>query len=280
MEIGIIGYGNIGRTLASFFYENNHYVNIYDISKTARDHAKTYYKVFSNPTDFPETTDFIFLCLPTYVTISDNTYTYDHVFNSIKSLKNSLSPDQYVISTSTAMSGYSLRSAKLMTPFQRNYVYMPMFMREDTMNDDFRKLYPVNRLIFGVHPHLLSDYKPQLEALKQKLTILFEPLLTKNNLGVDAMIFTNYEEAEDAKILDAIHLMARISISNAFGKTNNLVKLDKRLGNYGFEAGRPFGGKCLPNYANGILQNENTPQKVKLLVKTFLEINDSVKTQA
>ena len=286
-QISIVGWGNIGKTISNYLEPRTDYaISVYDNQKSVREQAKQSFRVASKLDSTITDSQFVFLCLPTYRRSDYNSYseeyTYDIVFDTIREIKDYLQTDQYIITTATAMPGYSQRISKLLMPYHKNYVYMPLFARESNMQEDFANLYPLNRLILGLHSQLIADYPDQFNKLKVDFIKMFSTLLIKNKTE---FVYTDYRTAEETKVLDSLHLMVRITLSNLFNssKANELVKLDQRLGNYGFDNGSSFGGRCLPNYLSALLNNKElmtSNSNLRELCLLIKKVNDEAKSSA
>ena len=145
-------------------------------------------------------------------------------------------------------------------------IYNPEFLRQRTALHDFLNS---DRVIIGVANGSVNHYSSLLEIYKP---------ITPN------IIIASYEAAELIKYASNCFLSLKISFFNEIGilceklgiddkLVNFAVSLDKRIGNYGTESGRPFGGSCLPKdteaFAAFIKTNHINPD----LVHTSLRIN-------
>ena len=106
----------------------------------------------------------------------------------------------------------------------------------------------------------------------------------------DNIIITSYEAAELIKYASNCFLSLKISFFNEIGmickklgiddKTVSLaVSLDKRIGEYGTEAGRPFGGACLPKDTEAMTSFVRKLQIKPDLIQVVLDINKKVQEQ-
>jgi hypothetical protein len=290
--INIIGYGVIGKTLAHYFLSENHEVYVYDKAEYVREEAKktgSRVVICDDMAHLPKEADAIFLCLPTYTNTGE--YTYAIVYDTFEALALITTPTQPIFITATG-SPKSLKTLYRKAAYYgraRDIIYFPQFLREDYALSDFLSLQPFPSLIFGVHPYLFADYAFQLEKWKGLVHALFLGLLERNKLDRRALIFLPYLLASHLKLLDAWHLIMKITASNAYYKlldkaevdTDLLYKLiqkDKRLGSYGLVGGKAFGGKCLPNYLDALIKEATDTSMLNLLeiVKT---LNKSIENE-
>ncbi len=153
-------------------------------------------------------------------------------------------------------------------------VYNPEFLRQNSALDDFFK---PDRVIIG------QDHN----ELSKLLVELYQPL-TKN------IITTSFEAAELIKYASNCFLSLKISFFNEIGlickhlgiddKVVSMgVSLDKRIGKYGTEFGRPFDGMCLPKdtqaLASFIKQNRIEPDLLEIVLNINKKIEDLTSTR-
>lgn len=153
-------------------------------------------------------------------------------------------------------------------------VYNPEFLRQNSALDDFFK---PDRVIIGEDHNEFS-----------KLFVeLYQPL-TKN------IITTSFEAAELIKYASNCFLSLKISFFNEIGLickhlgiddkvVSTGVSLDKRIGKYGTEFGRPFDGMCLPKdtqaLASFIKQNRIEPDLLEIVLNINKKIEDLTSTR-
>jgi nucleotide sugar dehydrogenase len=153
--------------------------------------------------------------------------------------------------------------------------YNPEFLRQNSALDDF---FSPDRVIIG---------EEGSNELSKLLVQLYEPL-TKN------IISTSFEAAELIKYASNCFLSLKISFFNEIGmickhlgiddKVVSLgVSLDKRIGKYGTEFGRPFDGMCLPKdtqaLASFIKQNRIEPDLLEIVLNINKKIEDLTSTR-
>lgn len=154
-------------------------------------------------------------------------------------------------------------------------VYNPEFLRQKFALYDF--LNP-DRVVIG-EDDISSGSGSSSTVLKQ----LYDPL-TKN------IIVTDYETAELIKYAANCFLSMKISYFNEIGIickrlglnadiVNHAVSLDKRIGSFGIQAGRPYGGRCLPKDAKAFaafVQEILSLDVRSDLLRATIEINNMV----
>jgi nucleotide sugar dehydrogenase len=118
-----------------------------------------------------------------------------------------------------------------------NICYNPEFLRQNTAFDDF---FRPDRIVIG----------EDREGASQPLNEIYQQL-TEN------IIITSFEAVEMIKYTSNCFLSLKISFFSEIGlvckqmgiddKAVSLgVSMDKRIGNYGTQFGKPFEGACLP----------------------------------
>jgi UDPglucose 6-dehydrogenase len=153
--------------------------------------------------------------------------------------------------------------------------YNPEFLRQISALEDFFK---PDRAIIG------DEGSSELSNL---LVDIYKPL-TKN------ILTTSFEAAELIKYASNCFLSLKISFFNEIGlickhlgiddKVVSLgVSLDKRIGKYGTEFGRPFDGMCLPKdtqaLASFIKQNRIEPDLLEIVLNINKKIEDLTTTR-
>jgi UDPglucose 6-dehydrogenase len=142
--------------------------------------------------------------------------------------------------------------------------YNPEFLRQNTAFDDF---FRPDRVVIG------EDGKGVSQPLKE----IYQQL-TEN------IIVTSYEAAEMIKYTSNCFLSLKISFFNEIGlvckqmgiddKAVSLgVSMDKRIGNYGTQFGKPFEGACLPKDTEALAGFIRNLQLNPDLLQVALDIN-------
>jgi len=142
--------------------------------------------------------------------------------------------------------------------------YNPEFLRQNTAFDDF---FRPDRVVIG------EDRKGASQPLKE----IYQQL-TEN------IIVTSFEAAEMIKYTSNCFLSLKISFFNEIGlvckqmgiddKAVSLgVSMDKRIGNYGTQFGKPFEGACLPKDTEALAGFIRNLQLNPDLLQVALDIN-------
>jgi nucleotide sugar dehydrogenase len=145
-----------------------------------------------------------------------------------------------------------------------NVCYNPEFLRQNTAFDDF---FRPDRVVIG------EDGKGASQPLKE----IYQQL-TEN------IIVTSFEAAEMIKYTSNCFLSLKISFFNEIGlvckqmgiddKAVSLgVSMDKRIGNYGTQFGKPFEGACLPKDTEALAGFIRNLQLNPDLLQVALDIN-------
>ena len=229
-NIGIIGYGVVGRAIDYTFSKRNKVIKY--------DKYNTYHK-FSDLAS----TDFVFISVPTPFLRSDNRMDASAVEESLTRLE-SISYQGIVIIKSTLPPGFT---EKLSSGRELKILFNPEFLRQSTTpNEDF-----ANQKIVVIGASSKKDFE-SLEKLYQSV------------LSSDAQYFmTTYSEAEMVKISQNTMLASRVMLANMIYEACEEAKLDYNLikklaftncnliGGEMVSVPGPdgklgFGGKCLP----------------------------------
>jgi UDPglucose 6-dehydrogenase len=147
--------------------------------------------------------------------------------------------------------------------------YNPEFLRQNNAFEDFLK---PDRVVIGVDHKRIDATIP--------LQILYQPISRD-------VIVTGYESAEMIKYVSNCFLSLKISFFNEMaeicgkiGADESVVSLgvrmDRRIGEYGTEAGRPFGGKCLPKDTKAFTEFLKTLNVEPDLLQVALDINEKM----
>ncbi len=278
-RISIIGSGVVGSATGKGFHKLGHNVIFYDISKHRLDALKNEgYNVANNLNEALSQTDVTFVCVntPTHNSQQDLSQIFS-VLHEITEYLNTAEKQHLFVFRSTILPGtmrnvivnYLEKNCKTKRGIDYDVVYNPEFLRETTSYDDFFK---PDRVIIG------EDHAQLSKILEE----IYRPL-TKN------IIVTSFEAAELIKYASNCFLSLKISFFNEIGlicehlgidhKIVSLgVSLDKRIGKYGTEFGRPFDGMCLPKdteaLASFIKQNRIEPDLLEVALNINKKIED------
>jgi nucleotide sugar dehydrogenase len=296
-KIGIIGSGVVGSATGKGFHRLGHDVLFYDIAKQRLLSLKENgYQTTTSVQDIIDKTDISFVCVNTpnndrgEQDLSQLMSVLYDVANAFNNNNNNTNRQQQqhshlIVFRSTMLPG-TMRSV-VMNYLQRNcsssspppssssssslkigkdydICYNPEFLRQNTALDDFFK---PDRVVIGEESP--GAAQPLVEIYKQ---------LTEN------IIVTSFEAAEMIKYTSNCFLSLKISFFNEIGlmckqmgiddKAVSLgVSLDKRIGNYGTQFGRPFEGACLPKDTQALAGFIKGLQLNPDLLQVALDIN-------
>jgi UDPglucose 6-dehydrogenase len=278
-KISVVGSGVVGTATGQGFHKLGHKVIFYDISKERLKALKNDgYNVANNLSEALSQTDISFVCVntPTHNSEQDLSQIFS-VLQQITKYLNTAQKQHLFVFRSTILPGtmrnvivnYLEKNCKTKRGIDYDVVYNPEFLRQNSSLDDFFK---PDRVIIGEDHAQLS-----------KILVEIYERLTKN------IIVTSFEAAELIKYASNCFLSLKISFFNEIGlicqhlgidhKVVSLgVSLDKRIGKYGTEFGRPFDGMCLPKdtqaLASFIKQNRIEPDLLEIALNINKKIED------
>ena len=282
-KIGIIGSGVVGSATGKGFHRLGHDVLFYDIAKqrllTLKEEG---YQIASSVKDIIDKTDISFVCVNTPNNSSGEqdlsqlmSVLYD-ITNSLRMIDRPQEQQQnphLIVFRSTMLPG-TMRSVVInylqtnspSSRIGRDYdvCYNPEFLRQNTAFDDF---FRPDRVVIG------EDAKGASQPLKE----IYQQL-TEN------IIVTSFEAAEMIKYTSNCFLSLKISFFNEIGlvckqmgiddKAVSLgVSMDKRIGSYGTQFGKPFEGACLPKDTEALAGFIKNLQLNPDLLQVALDIN-------
>ena len=282
-KIGIIGSGVVGSATGKGFHRLGHDVLFYDIAKqrllTLKEEG---YQIASSVKDIIDKTDISFVSVNTPNNSSGEqdlsqlmSVLYD-ITNSLRRIDRRHEQQQHphlIVFRSTMLPG-TMRSVVInylqtncpSSSITRDYdvCYNPEFLRQNTAFDDF---FRPDRVVIG------EDRKGASQPLKE----IYQQL-TEN------IIVTSFEAAEMIKYTSNCFLSLKISFFNEIGlvckqmgiddKAVSLgVSMDKRIGNYGTQFGKPFEGACLPKDTEALAGFIRNLQLNPDLLQVALDIN-------
>lgn len=281
-KIGIIGSGVVGSATGKGFHRLGHDVLFYDIAKqrllTLKEEG---YQIASSVKDIIDKTDISFVCVNTPNNSTGEqdlsqlmSVLYD-ITNSLRRIdrRHEQQHPHLIVFRSTMLPG-SMRSVVInylqtncpSSRIGRDYdvCYNPEFLRQNTAFDDFFK---PDRVVIGEDS--IGASQPLKEIYQQ---------LTEN------IIVTSFEAAEMIKYTSNCFLSLKISFFNEIGlvckqmgiddKAVSLgVSMDKRIGNYGTQFGKPFEGACLPKDTEALAGFIRNLQLNPDLLQVALDIN-------
>ncbi len=281
-KIGIIGSGVVGSATGKGFHRLGHDVLFYDIAKqrllTLKEEG---YQIASSVEDIIDKTDISFVCVNTPNNINGEqdlsqlmSVLYD-ITNALRRIdrQNGQQHPHLIVFRSTMLPG-TMRSVVInylqtncsSSRIGRDYdvCYNPEFLRQNTAFDDF---FRPDRVVIG------EEGKGASQSLKE----IYQQL-TEN------IIVTSFEAAEMIKYTSNCFLSLKISFFNEIGlvckqmgiddKAVSLgVSMDKRIGNYGTQFGKPFEGACLPKDTEALAGFIRNLQLNPDLLQVALDIN-------
>ena len=284
-KIGIIGSGVVGSATGKGFHRLGHDIIFYDISKQRlHDLEDNGYKVASSVSEIIDKTDLSFVCVNTPAK-SNGEQDLSQLMSVLYDIANALvttkgrrqqQDDQrkphLIVFRSTMLPGtmrkvvvnYLQSNSSSTIGRHYNICFNPEFLRQNTALDDFFK---PDRVVIG------EDGNGGSEPLKE----IYQQL-TQN------IIVTSYDAAEMIKYASNCFLSLKISFFNEIGlickqmgiddKAVSLgVSLDKRIGNYGTQFGKPFEGACLPKDTEALAGFIKKLQLNPDLLQVALDIN-------
>jgi nucleotide sugar dehydrogenase len=280
-KIGIIGSGVVGSATGKGFHRLGHDVLFYDIAKqrllNLNEHG---YQTTTSIQDIVDKTDISFVCVNTPNNNrgeQDLSQVMSVLFDIANALNNTnRQPHSHLIVFRSTMLPGTMRNI-VMDYLQRNsssarigrdydICYNPEFLRQNTALDDF---FRPDRVVIGEEEEGTRASQPLTEIYQQ---------LTEN------IIVTSFEAAEMIKYTSNCFLSLKISFFNEIGlickrmgiddKAVSLgVSMDKRIGNYGTQFGRPFEGACLPKDTEALAGFIKNLQLNPDLLQVALDIN-------
>ena len=281
-KIGIIGSGVVGSATGKGFHNLGHDVLFYDIVKqrllTLKEEG---YQIASSVKDIIDKTDISFVCVNTPNNSSgeqDLSQLMSVLYDITTALRridrqNVQQHPHLIVFRSTMLPGTMrkvvinyLQTNCSSSTIGRDYdvCYNPEFLRQNTAFDDF---FRPDRVVIG------EDGKGVSQPLKE----IYQQL-TGN------IIVTSFEAAEMIKYTSNCFLSLKISFFNEIGlvckqmgiddKAVSLgVSMDKRIGNYGTQFGKPFEGACLPKDTEALAGFIRNLQLNPDLLQVALDIN-------
>lgn len=248
MNINIIGFGFVGKSVGNLLKKNNIEFNVYDINES-------YYKTLKDLVVSCEkkSDNVYFICVPTPSTLNGDCDT-SIVYSVVNELSELISSESIIIIKSTIKPGTTRTLAEKFDNL--NIIFCPEFLKEKSANDD---MYNANFVLFGM------DTKN--EQLSKKLTNMFIKIYSHKQIEC---YIKSYEEAELFKYTVNTFLATKITFFNEinelcekigvdYQKLKQLFDLEPRIGTYGIEVPGPdgkfsFSGKCLPKEICGMIK--------------------------
>jgi UDPglucose 6-dehydrogenase len=277
LRITIIGSGIVGQATGMGFTANGNKVKFYDIDKSKIISLRSKgYDATDNLDYAIDNSEIIFVSVPT-PTIGKK-IELKYINECTKTLANALKQtSKYTVITYRSTIPPQTTRTKLipllenhsgLTPGQDFGISMnPEFLREKSPLDDF--LNP-NRIVIGA-------LDKRSEGPLRKIYSSFRCPL----------IVTDLDTAEMIKYTSNIYLAAKISYFNEIFMicqklhidpkvVSAAVALDPRIGDYGIQGGRPFGGMCLPKDLDAFLHFTKSKGLNPTVLQAIAKVNDEI----
>lgn len=228
----------------------------------------------------------IFSCVGTPDNL-DGSLNLTYIFNAAEEVSRYISSGTIYVQKSTVPVGTGKRIKEIFKTNNKHatYVSNPEFLRESS------ELYDIlcpDRVVVGGEDkiavnRILNVYK-QIERHRNRIANLsnvqIKPCETK-------FISTDINSAELIKVTANAFLALKISFANSIAKLADKVDADiveimkavgsdKRIGHDFFEAGRGYGGGCLPKDVSGLIASGMQNNVSLDIVKVTQEINNSM----
>ena len=289
-KISIIGSGTVGTATGKGLDKLGHKVIFNDISSQRLSSIKKDgYKVTTSIKEAISKTEVSFICVNTPVInkVQDLSSLFS-ALSDIKDALNSINKFHLLVFRSTFLpgtmrkmvTGYLKRNCILKIKENYDVIYNPEFLREKTALQDY--LNP-DRIVIGIGEKAKGKSFLPAEVNSVGLTTLKD--LYKSFLC--PFIITSYENAEMIKFASNCFLALKISYFNEISMlchkiglddkvVSSAVAMDKRIGKYGTEPGKPFSGSCLPKDME-LFTSLVKELKVKPdLIKVSVDINKKI----
>jgi UDPglucose 6-dehydrogenase len=283
-NISVIGAGVVGSATGKGFHKLGHDVIFYDISKDKLLTLKQEgYETTSSVSNAISKTDISFVCVntpPKNLPDAGKHQDLSQLLTALHDISSALNNCNFgkkhlLVFRSTMLPGtmrnvvidYLGRNCSLQRGNDYDICYNPEFLRQHNALDDF---FNPDRVVIG------EDTRGSSLALSDMYSRLTKKIIT-----------TTYEEAEMIKYASNCFLALKISFFNEISimcrrlglddrQVNLAVSLDKRIGKYGTEGGRPFGGACLPKDTEAFASYAKKLDIKPDLLETVLAINKQI----
>lgn len=280
MNVAIVGSGTVGQATGIGFYNNGNHVTFHDIDNEKLLQLKR--KGFNTNSNLEKTlynSDVIFVCVPTPTVRQkiDFSYINECSKNIAAALKKT--NDYSVITYRSTIPPQTTRT-KLIPLLERfsglqagedfGVCMNPEFLREKSAMKDF--LSP-SRIVVG--------------ALDQKSGSVLKKIYSGFSCP---FVLTNLDTAEMIKYTSNTFLAAKISFFNEIylickklgidsKAVSQAVALDPRIGTYGIDGGKPFGGFCLPKDLMAFIHFTKLKGFNPKILKAIAQVNQEIGQQ-
>ncbi|MGA2910555.1 MAG: hypothetical protein ABSE04_02000 [Candidatus Microgenomates bacterium] len=241
MNVGVIGYGYVGRATGEGFATNSgNKIFWYDKFKESQ----------NTLSEVLEKSDFIFVCVPTPIFADYSGMDMSIVEGVIDEVAPKISgTDKILIIKSTSLPGTTRKMAEKYP--EVNFVMNPEFLTQKNANTDFLKPF---RTVIGSESRDVGD----------RVVKLYSTILPENQ----KYFITDTTSAELAKYMSNLILASKVLLGNEFYDlaqkvganyldVSSIVEADPRVGTFlgvpGWDGDRGFGQACFPKDMVGIL---------------------------
>jgi len=241
MNVGVIGYGYVGRATGEGFATNSgNKIFWYDKFKESQ----------NTLSEVLEKSDFIFVCVPTPIFADYSGMDMSIVEGVIDEVAPKISgTDKILIIKSTSLPGTTRKMAEKYP--EVNFVMNPEFLTQKNANTDFLKPF---RTVIGSESRDVGD----------RVVKLYSTILPENQ----KYFITDTTSAELAEYMSNLILASKVLLGNEFYDlaqkvganyldVSSIVEADPRVGTFlgvpGWDGDRGFGQACFPKDMVGIL---------------------------
>lgn len=305
--ITVIGGGYVGLTTAVLFSHSGHKVYLIETDKERLDVIKSGRSFFFEtgldsliktsiekhgliPTDsysigIPKS-EIVFSCVGTPDN-PDGSFDMSYVFDSVKKSAKYLKPNAIFVQKSTVPVGTGILIEKILSRNNKGVAYVsnPEFLREGHSISD--SLAPDRVVVGGRSVKAVNKVIGLYKTLEKNRASIAKTADIKIKPNKIPYIKTNTNSAELIKISSNAFLAIKISFANSIAKLADRVDADvneimdavgadKRIGHSFLNAGRGFGGGCLPKDISGLIAS-GIENGVDLdIIKAAKDVNDSM----
>ncbi len=277
MRISIVGSGIVGQATGIGFTASGNKVRFYDIDRGKLLTLKSKgYDTTDNLDDALSFSEVLFICVPTPTVGRKIDYMY--INDSTKAIAKALKKTRkYIVVTYRSTMPPQTTRTKLI-PLLETYSNLksgadfgvcmnPEFLREKSALQDFLR---PNRVIVGALDKKSGD------SLRKIYSRFKCPL-----------IFTDLDTAEMIKYASNAFLASKISFFNEIYLICKRLRidpkvvaaaaaLDPRIGSYGVDGGKPFGGMCLPKDLDAFIHFTKSKGLNPIILQAIARVNQEI----